>query len=62
MTAFTAQEKHDCAEREVKQRRHVYPRRVAASKMTQALADRQIALMEAIRDDYAELAKGERLL
>jgi hypothetical protein len=36
------------AEREVRQRRHVYPRRVADGKMTQAFADEQTAAMEAI--------------
>lgn len=37
-----------CAERELGYRRHVYPRRVAAKQMTQALADRETARMEAI--------------
>lgn len=35
-------------EREIEMRRQVYPRRVAARAMTQALADRQIAVMEAV--------------
>ena len=59
---FTAEEKYRCAEREVRQRKHVYPRRVAGGHMTQRLADEQIAIMEAIRDDYEALAQKERLL
>lgn len=39
-----------CVEREIKLRQRVYPRRVADRRMTQALADKQIALMEAVRD------------
>jgi len=34
-----------CAERELRLRVRVYPRWVAAGRMTQALADREIALM-----------------
>jgi hypothetical protein len=59
---FTDTEKLECARREVKQREHVYPRRVEAGQMSQALADRQIALMKSIADDYEKLAEKERLL
>lgn len=59
---FTAQEKLQCVERELKQRRFVYPRRVDAGKMSKPLMDEQIALMEAIVADYEEMAKTERLL
>lgn len=63
MTTFTAKDKAECAEREVRQRQRVYPNLVAAGRMTQQLADRQTALMEAIARDYraeadAEDAKG----
>ncbi len=37
-------------EREIALRRRVYPRRVADRKMTQALADKQIAAMSAVLD------------
>jgi hypothetical protein len=52
-----------CAEREVNLRRRVYPVRVANGRMTQALADRQIAMMEAIAarlkaEAETEAAKG----
>lgn len=46
-------EKHDCAIREVKMRKRVYPRRVQDGRMTRAQADREIAIMEAIAADYA---------
>ena len=39
-----------CAERELSYRWRVYPRRVAAGQMTQALADRELDRMAAIRD------------
>lgn len=58
----TAKDKLDAIERELNYRRRVYPRMVGAGKMTQTLADKQIALFEAIRDDYAKQAQGERLL
>lgn len=38
----------ECAEREVKQRVRVYPRLVAERRMTQEMADREIAMMKAI--------------
>lgn len=59
MTKFTAREKADCAAREVKQRQWVYPRRVAEGKMTQALADAQIALMTEIASEYGAAAEAE---
>jgi hypothetical protein len=59
---FTAQEKLECAEREVKLRRRVYPQRVLNGRMTQALANEQIALMEAIVEDYRPLVARERLI
>lgn len=59
---FTATEKRDAAKREVGQRRFVYPKLVASQKMTQALADRQIAIMEEIFSDYDALAAKDRLI
>lgn len=50
-----------CAEREVKFRRRVYARRIDQGKMKQADADREIALMEAIRDHLREQATGDDL-
>ena len=59
---FTYTEKLEAVDRELKKRRQVYPRLVANGTMTQALADRQIALMEAVKADYEIFAKRERLL
>jgi len=52
MSEVTHDEKRACLEREIKMRRKVYPRWVENQKMTQALADREIAVMEAILADY----------
>lgn len=41
-------EQIECATRELSMRRNVYPRRIAEGRMTQALADREIARMAAI--------------
>ena len=62
--AFTAVELAECAEREVRQRQRAYPRWVEAGRLTQALADRQTALMRAIArklraEADAEDAKGD---
>ena len=54
MSAITTQMKRDCAEREVRMRRRVYPRWIEAGRMTQEQADREIAVMAAIAADYAE--------
>jgi len=51
---FTATEKLEAIIRELEYRRHVYPRLCAANKMHQVEADRQIALFEAIAEDYQE--------
>lgn len=59
---FTAAEKIDAAEREVRQRERVYPRLVAAGKMSQRFADDQIAVMREIAADYAREARKETLL
>jgi hypothetical protein len=60
--AFTAAEKHRAAQREVELRKAIYPNRVMHGAMSQREADRQIAIMQAIADDYAKLAERERLL
>ncbi len=56
---FTSREKQKAATREVGYRQHVYPRRVSDGKMKQADADKQIAIMQEIADDYARLAEVE---
>lgn len=54
MTDISRDEKRSCAERELKMRKRLYPRWVAAGKMTQAWADREILVMTAIMEDYAQ--------
>lgn len=49
-------------ERELKYRRRVYPRWVAEGKMTDGFAAAQIAIFEAIADDYRTQSEQERLL
>ena len=51
---FTHAEKRACLERELKMRRRVYPRWVAAGKMREEDADREIACLRAILVDYRE--------
>jgi hypothetical protein len=58
---FTFDQLAACAEREVKFRRRVYARRVQLNKMKQADADREIALMEAIRDYFRNQATVDDL-
>jgi hypothetical protein len=58
---FTFEQKLEAVKREISYRRHVYERRVANGQMTRALADRQIAVFEAIQADYEKAAAGERL-
>lgn len=49
---ITDHEKLKCAERELKYRVWVYPRRVAEKKMSAAAAMREIDVMTAIVADY----------
>lgn len=49
---FTPADKLKAVERELGWRRKVYPRRVAEKKMRQDDADREIAVFEAIAEDY----------
>jgi hypothetical protein len=52
MTDYTDEEKFRCVEREVKMRKRVYGRWVATGRMTREEADREIAVMAAIAEDY----------
>lgn len=56
---FTNEQLAACAEREVKQRRRVYPRWVDDRRMTQAFANEQIGMMEQIASDYRAKANAE---
>lgn len=59
MATFTAREKADCAKREVAQRVRVYGRLLSEGKMSQALHDKQIAMMREIAEEYAAKADAE---
>lgn len=59
---MTESDKLACAEREVKMRKRVYPRWVENGRMTEQQAAREIALMEAIAEDYRKIVGGERLI
>jgi len=59
---FTADEKLAAVRRELNMRRRVYPRWVSNGKMSQAKADEETAVMEAIVADYERQVAGERLL
>lgn len=48
----TRAQKRDCIKREIAMRRRVYPRWVRGERMTQAKADEEIRVMEAILEDY----------
>jgi hypothetical protein len=62
MVSYTATQKLEAIRREIKFRRRVYGRRVALHQMTQALADYELDIMEAIAADYEKQAEGERFL
>jgi hypothetical protein len=49
---FTIEEKLKCIERELVMRRNLYPRRVRTGQMKLGTADREIGIMDAIREDY----------
>lgn len=49
---FTRDDKRRALDREIAMRMRVYPDWVARGRMTQTLADREIAIMQAIRQDY----------
>ena len=59
---FSATEKHREVCRELDKRRYVYPKLVANGKLTQRTADRQIAVMEQVAEEYRVLAEKEKLL
>ena len=51
---FTAAEKRAEVQREIQMRRRAFPRWVSSGRIGQATADRRIAILEAIAEDYAE--------
>lgn len=59
---YTPAELAKCAEREVKQREAVYPRRIANGHMTPELARKQIGMMKAIAERLRKEADAGRLI
>lgn len=56
---FSAARKMKAVERELGYRRRVFKRRVENGDLHPSIADEEIRVFEAIRDDYARLAKAE---
>ena len=59
---FTAEQKLRIVRREIERRQKIYPNRIMTGRMKQSEADWEIAVMEAIEQDYDMAAKKERLL
>lgn len=57
---MTTDAKLKAVRREIAMRERVYPNRVANGRMTQFEADREIAVMRAIEQDYADRTERER--
>ena len=59
MNTFTSKDKYLAASREVAMRRSVYPGLVTRGRMTNDEAERGIAIMSQIAEDYRKLADQE---
>jgi hypothetical protein len=59
---YSSEEKKNAVERELSFRRRVYSRQVSDGRMSKEMATHQIAIFEAIRDDYAQAEETERLI
>lgn len=53
---FSLAQQIACVEREIAQRKHVYPRLIAAGKLTQKKADHELACMQAVLETLKGLA------
>lgn len=56
MSEISLAEQLECVDRELSMRSRVYPRWVSERKLTQALADKEMARMRAVRSTLAGLA------
>lgn len=54
-------QKAECADREVRKRKQVYPGYVERGRMTPNKARYEIEVMTQIADDYRQLAKADEL-
>jgi hypothetical protein len=60
--SYSAHDKLESIEREIRMRRRVYPGWIAAKRMSKEKADHEISVMEAIAEDYRKQTGSERLL
>ena len=58
---FSLAEKIECLQREIRLRKRTYPSKVAHRRMTQAKADREIAILSEILREYENLLAQEDL-
>ena len=61
MNDYTTADKLKEVERELYFRRRVYKGMIERNQMTRKTADKQIAIMEAIAEDYRQQLKAEEL-
>ena len=61
MSDYTAADKLKEVERELYFRRRVYKGMIERNQMTRKTADKQIAIMEAIAEDYRQQVKANEL-
>lgn len=61
-TEISLTEQLECVDRELSMRGRVYPRWVLEKKLTQALADKEMARMRAVRHELLVSAARRRLL
>lgn len=53
-------EQVECVRREIRMRKQVYPRRVAAGQMQQADADRELACMQDVLETLGKVARSKK--
>lgn len=61
MDDYTTAEKLKEVERELYYRRRIYPKWIATNALTQKMAAKQIAIMEAIAEDYRRQVDAMKL-
>lgn len=59
---FTAEQKRDAIQRELRFRMRVYSRKVLEGSMTKAKSAHELGVMRAILEDYQKLCEMERLI
>lgn len=60
MIRYTTQRKIDCLKRELSMRRSVYPKRVLQGRLDAKTADEEIAVLEAILEDYVQRTRNQQ--